>query len=669
MRRPLQFSDIRLIGAILVIGFTLVASSYVLVDRTVDHWVEHDAEEEAHSWARSFASQLHDLESIAQGNPPSVRSLEFIRTVRNIGRVFRFKIFDKNGDLRLVSDALGQINAGGTGLNEHNEKAASIVSSAISHTEIKTGTQPQQPDLYVETYLPVVINGHTVAILEVYIDQTQKAAHFRADVTETGVWLTLLASLAFCVPYGAFLFRNRQKRHSDARLQFLAHHDPMTHVLNRAAFVDKLEETLSKSAARGESIAVHYIDLDHFKAINDTLGHGVGDALIRAFAQRACSTIKTDDLIGRFGGDEFVIAQCGITGGGQATAVAKRLVASLSEPYTLDGHDLAITLSVGCAIAPRDASNANALLQRADLALYYVKSSGRNGHAFYRANMSEELQARRDLEARLKRATLNESFELHFQPVVNSRGGAVTGFEALLRLPNDGGAYISPAVFVPLAESMGLIPQIGAWVLRKACETATTWPEHYTIAVNLSPVQFASDDVADIVASALTETGLAPERLELEITEGLVMNDTEGVLTQIQQLKDLGVAIVMDDFGTGYSSLSYLWRFPFDKIKIDRSFMQAFDESDENVESILTTIVALGHSLKMRVTAEGVETREQAAFMEQLDCDQIQGFLYGRPMPAADIALTILNSLPKEMAEGAADASMTSRSERGAMTS
>lgn len=664
MRRPLQFKDWRLIIPILVIGMMLVVSSHLLVERTVDHWVQHDAEEEARSWANSFARQLDDLDAITRGVSPSEQSLSFIRNVSNMGRVFRFKIFDRSGDLRLVSDELGEIKSNGPSLVEHNANAASVVSSAKPHTEVKQGTTPDRPELYAEIYLPVVVEGRAVAIIEVYVDQTVRAAHFRRDLTKTGAWLVGFAALAFSIPYGAFLFRNRQKRYADARLQFLAHHDSLTHVLNRAAFVNQLSDAMRAAEKRGESIAVHYIDLDHFKAINDSLGHSVGDALIQAFAQRACTAIKPNDLIGRFGGDEFVIAQCGITGSGQATAVAKRLVKALSEPYTLEGHDLSITLSVGCAIAPRDAYEADVLLQRADLALYYVKSSGRNGHAFYRPNMSDELQARRDLEARLKRATQEESFDLHFQPLVNSDGSSTIGFEALLRLPDDGSAYVSPAVFVPLAENMGLIPQIGAWALRKACETAMTWPESYTVAVNLSPAQFAGENIAKTVARILEETGLPANRLELEITEGLVMNDTDSVSAQLRQLKELGVAIVMDDFGTGYSSLSYLWRFPFDKIKIDRSFMQAFENSDENVESILATIVALGHSLKMRVTAEGVETPAQAAFMENLDCDQIQGFLYGRPMTADDISVRILSQVSKAAAADGASASNSDADKR-----
>jgi len=305
------------------------------------------------------------------------------------------------------------------------------------------------------------------------------------------------------------------------------------------------------------------------------------------------------------------------------------------------------TISVGVALAPADGTNPERLLKSADLALYKAKADGRNCIRFFAAEMDTELQARFELERVIREAVLHDRFELYYQPLFEISEQRLIGFEALIRLPAEDGTLIPPLVFIPVAEDLQLIDKIGGWVLREACRTAATWPEHLTVAVNLSPAQFLAGSVSSIVAGALKEAGLAAHRLELEITETLLLGNSEAILAELQVLKAMGVAIVMDDFGTGYSSLSYLWRFPFDKIKIDRSFMQGFEGSSRDAKTVVKTIIALGRELNMRVTVEGVETATQAAFLDKADGDQAQGFFFGRPVPASEVSANILADFQK----------------------
>jgi diguanylate cyclase (GGDEF)-like protein len=387
---------------------------------------------------------------------------------------------------------------------------------------------------------------------------------------------------------------------------------------------------------------VHFIDLDHFKEVNDTLGHDGGDFLLKTVAERLRAVTCIDDVVARLGGDEFVVVQTGVSGKDQAEDFARRLASAVIAPITFKEEDIVATVSVGVALAPADGTNPERLLKSADLALYKSKTDGRNCIRYFVPEMDATLQLRMALEKTIRDAVLHERFILHYQPVFEISGHNLIGFEALIRLPAEDGTLIPPLTFIPVAEDMRLIDKIGAWVLKEACKAAVTWPEPLTVAVNLSPAQFEAGSVSTIVASALKATGLAPHRLELEITETLLLGNSEAIMKELQAIKAMGVAIVMDDFGTGYSSLSYLWRFPFNEIKIDRSFMQGLDTSGRDAETVVKTIIALGRELDMRVTVEGVETAQQAAFLDGADADQVQGFFFGRPVPASEIAAGIL---------------------------
>ncbi|WP_342150545.1 putative bifunctional diguanylate cyclase/phosphodiesterase [Methylorubrum sp. SB2] len=424
----------------------------------------------------------------------------------------------------------------------------------------------------------------------------------------------------------------------------LARLEPLTGLCNRAELHERLGAELAAAERAGAPLAVLLLDLDRFKAVNDTLGHPVGDALLRKVAERLRNAARREDVIARLGGDEFALVQVGRAGADQpraAEALAARLVDLVGRTYVLDGQMLNVGASVGIALYPDDGRGADDLLKHADLALYRAKADGRATYRFFEPAMNVAVQARRSLEIDLRRALALKQFTLAFQPQISLETGAVSGFEALLRWHHPERGPISPATFIPLAEEIGVIVGIGEWALRTACREAASWAQPASIAVNLSPVQFRGGKLVETVMLVLAQTGLDPARLELEITEGALLDDTDGVLTVLNGLRALGVRISMDDFGTGYSSLSYLQKFPFDKIKIDQSFVRGMAGSAE-CGAIVRAIARLGASLGMRTTAEGVETADQLDAIRAEGCSEVQGYLTGRPMPADQAAALLI---------------------------
>ncbi len=435
-----------------------------------------------------------------------------------------------------------------------------------------------------------------------------------------------------------------EMRRIEARIAHLAHHDALTGLPNRVRFREELDGALLR-VRRGERIAVLCLDLDHFKAVNDTLGHPVGDGLLKAVADRIEQKVRETDIIARLGGDEFAIVQVGLQTPDEASALAQRIITALSSPYEVDGHQVVIGTSIGIALAPADSEDADQLLKSADMALYRAKTDGRGIFRYFEPAMDSRMQARRALELDLRRALANGEFEIHYQPLVNIETHAVTAFEALLRWPHPKRGMVPVPDFIALAEEIGLIGQIGAWVLKDACCEAAKWPEDIRLAVNLSPCQFKNRPLVLDVMAALGESGLAPSRLELEITETVMLQDTEATIATLHELRRLGVRISMDDFGTGYSSLSYLRTFPFDKIKIDRSFVQALPE-DTGSSAIIRAVADLSAGLGMSATAEGVENEEQLARLRAEGCREVQGYLFSAARPASEIA-GMLRSMPE----------------------
>jgi len=423
---------------------------------------------------------------------------------------------------------------------------------------------------------------------------------------------------------------------AEEKIKHLAHYDALTDLPNRVTFYERMETALSRQR-RSEFVAVLSLDLDRFKSVNDTLGHPIGDLLLQAAADRMRSCVRSEDLVARLGGDEFAIVQVSSTQTSDVSALAARLIEVVGAPYDLDGHQVNVGASVGIAIAPTDGDKPDQLMKSADLALYRAKADGGGDYRFFEVEMDARMQARRALELDLRKAIVNGEFELYYQPIIDVKTKQITSCEALLRWHHPERGMIAPVEFIPVAEHTGLIVPLGEWVLRQACAEAVRWPTHVTIAVNLSPAQFKSRNLVPMVVNALAASGLPAARLELEITEMVLVQDNDGAFAILHQLRNLGIRIVMDDFGTGYSSLGYLRSFPFDKIKIDQSFIQDLPAKQDSV-AIVRAVVGLSSSLGITTTAEGVETEEQLASLTAEGCNEFQGFLFSLPKTAADIA-------------------------------
>ena len=425
------------------------------------------------------------------------------------------------------------------------------------------------------------------------------------------------------------------RREAEEQIAHMALYDALTDLPNRVLFRKQMEQALE----RGEesSVAVFCLDLDQFKNVNDSLGHPVGDELLKSVAERLRECLRPTDCVARLGGDEFAIVQADVDQPAAASALAERLIEVLSEPFSLQGHRVIVGASVGISLAPRDGLDPDRLLKNADMALYLAKADGRGVYRFFTPEMDVRMQMRRVLEMDLRNATERLEFELHYQPLINLVTDRVSAFEALLRWRHPKRGLVPPNDFIPLAEEIGLINRIGRWALQQACTEAMHWPSDISVAVNLSPAQFKSRTLVLDVISALGASGLPAHRLELEITETVLLNDTEATISTLNQLRDLGVQIAMDDFGTGYSSLGYLRKFPFDKIKIDQSFIQDLPQSPDSI-AIVRAVASLGQALGISTTAEGVETEAQLRHLKEEKCTEAQGFLLGKPQTASDLA-------------------------------
>jgi diguanylate cyclase len=423
-----------------------------------------------------------------------------------------------------------------------------------------------------------------------------------------------------------------ERKQAEAQIRFLANHDALTELANRVLFHDRLEHALALARRSKEEVAVLCLDLDRFKEVNDLRGHSVGDAFLKQVALRLCAGVRETDTVARLGGDEFAIVQPGLAQPEGAARLAERLVTAIAEPFEVNGEELVLGLSAGIAVFPADGSDAETLLKNADTALYRAKADGRGTYRMFELEMDAKLRARRALEYDLRQAIAQHQLEIHYQPQAETESGQIIAFEALARWQHPRHGDVSPVEFIPLAEETGLIVPLGEWVLRTACAAATHLPRHIRICVNVSPVQFARCDLPALVEEVLRCTGLPGHRLELEITEGVLLKETPQVLATLERLKALGVRIAMDDFGTGYSSLNCLQRFPFDKIKIDQSFIRDLEHNPDSA-AIVRAVIGLGRSLRITVVAEGVETAEQRDMLRRQDCCGIQGYLIGRPMP------------------------------------
>jgi len=489
----------------------------------------------------------------------------------------------------------------------------------ILQHNVDVGNLPAPAEAHYEEYLRELNQHGAVAFERVLLDGRTIA--IRHHPMPAGGWVATYEDIT-------------ERKETEAKILQLARHDELTGLANRRVFGEKVNEALAR-VRRGQTLTVLLLDLDNFKIVNDTLGHSAGDALLKTAAQRLQDCVRETDVVARLGGDEFAVL-LGDLERNESGVVADRIIRSLASPFDVEGHHVVIGTSIGMALAPHDGDDAESLLKNADMALYQAKEEGRGICRSFVPAMNIRLQEQRKLELDLRGAVERGEFELYYQPLVAAHSGEITGFEALLRWFHPERGMISPADFIPLAEDTGIIAPLGEWVIRTACAQAASWPADLKVAVNLSPAQFRNKSIGLIVASALGSTGLAPRRLELEITESALLQDSDATGAALHELRGLGVRIAMDDFGTGYSSLSYLRSFPFDRIKIDRAFVQDLGRKPDCI-AIFETIVGLGRGLGIATTAEGVETPEQLRVVADLGCSEVQGFLLGAPGPASRV--------------------------------
>lgn len=565
---------------------------------------------------RVFALQYGRL--AAQNALLETGRLRFDAVLDSISQGLTF--FDHGGKLVLSNRRYAEIYK----LSADQTRPGILLSDIIDYRIAKGSFPDMSPADYLERRENLVQNAVSFEIVDEFRDGRTVSMHYQP--LHGGGWVATHEDIT-------------ERRQAEATLAYMARHDTLTELPNRTLFQERLIHAIALTR-RGGHCALLCLDLDRFKLINDTLGHAVGDGLLRAVAARLGNTVRADDMVARLGGDEFAIIQSDSKSPEHAARLAERIIEALREPYDIDGHRIIAGASIGVSMAPQDGTASDTLLKNADIALDLAKTEMRGGYRFFEPETDSYLRQRRAVELDLREALPAEHFELHYQPVLDVGTGRVTGFEALIRWNHPVRGRVSPAEFIPIAEETGLIVQIGAWALKRACVEAASWPGDIEIAVNLSPVQFKRGLLLDVVREALVVSGLDPNRLELEITESVLLENSGERLAVLHQLRALGIRIALDDFGTGYSSLGYLRSFPFNKIKIDQSFIREVNTNKQSA-AIVGAIVGLGHSLGMTIVAEGVETSQQLATVRDQGCAKVQGYLFSRPCPASEVAALI----------------------------
>jgi diguanylate cyclase (GGDEF)-like protein len=645
-----NFGILPLIVAIVVV---VVGALYVK-DNAQWSMLRADAEANAASWGEFIVERVPSIENVISGKQPIEVAAAYLWGRNEFGTLKRFRVYDLKGveridsgqqDFRPVYDPSGLRN---------NAAAQRVAARRASQFEFHEEQIGGERTYYASTMILLTNGSRPVGVIEVTSDETANWTVLTSEFQRAGIQIFGLVFLSFLLPGFLYLRRNGQLKFATNRLKHTVEYDALTGTLNRAAFTGLLRDQIGSSDPQGLVVAIHFVDLDRFKNVNDTLGHAVGDQVLATTAQRLRKLLGTRERLARLGADEFAIMQPYHRATPELVAqMGRDIVREMSRPFFVDGNEIQIGATVGSATFPEDGHTVDELIRAADIALAHAKETARGGAIAFDRSMEAERQARQRIEQRLRHALSHHLFEVYYQPLYGIDGGALRGFEALLRLNDDKENPISPAVFIPIAEEVGLIGAIGHWVLLQATRTAREWPDDLTVSVNLSPLQFQTHNMPKVVRDVLEQTGLPAHRLELEVTEGVLITDTEKVLRELREIKSLGVSIALDDFGTGYSSLGYLWSFPFDKLKVDKSFMTDLAVDGSKSREILATIVALGKVLDLKITAEGVETSEQAEVLRALDCDLVQGFLYGKPLDAEHLAALLAERVQAEALERA----------------
>jgi diguanylate cyclase (GGDEF)-like protein len=613
-----------------LVSLTLVLGvARVLVDRQL----LHNGEEEAENWVTFVQGSVPELEAGLGGSGFTPAARERLLLLSTADEVFRFKLFDLRGRLVLDSRQLASDTEAPAVDPEAMLVAREVADAGDEHVQVHYRGQAGFPEVYSEAYVPIEIDARRVGVFKVFIDQTERAQGIgQAFALLCALVVLITCALAAAAGWAANR-KLRDKLRTEDRLRYLASHDVLSGTLNRASFVDLLKASAWRQQRGGAGFAVLCIDLDRFKEVNDGQGHATGDEVLRKVGERLRAVLRQGDAVARLGGDEFAVLQAGVQRPDDVARLAQRIVEVLGEPFDCAGTLIRCGASVGAALFEPGIEDTELLMKQADAAMYQAKAAGRGRYSFFDAQVEAQMEDRRALARELRNALAQGELSLKFQGLFGNDGHSLLGYEALMRWTHPSRGEVPPSLFIPLAEESGLIVELGAWALRQACHEAALWPAPLHVAVNLSAAQFQRGDLEATVAAALAGSGLPPQRLELEITESLLISNTQQVIETLGRLSATGVRVAMDDFGTGYSSLAYLWQFPFDKIKIDRAFVKDLSH-DPKVDLIVKSIVELAHALQIRVTGEGVETAEQLQALRRHGCDEVQGYLLARPAVA-----------------------------------
>jgi len=617
------------------------------VNRATTKLLESDAEMVTDEWANYIVSNVPDLSEIAQGETPSTDSVIFFEQARQVGRVYDFSIYDPDGRLILKSEELGRTHTFNYNIFSARPEflPAREKRQRLIFVNERSGTVG--PEIFADALVPIGTQGNLDGWLEIKVDQTDRQRLFMSSMTSLAL---IIGAILAAGPALGFWYRTRQKQLAERQLNYLSHFDMATGLLNRGAWLERLGGLLAGRSEGAPRAAVFQIDLNGFKLATDNFGPTAGDTFLKDMAARIVEEPFSQATVARVNSGQFAAFLPRVADTIDAAHMARKFVEVLSKPVEWEDHVLNSPVSVGVALIPDDGSDASRLWTAASIALEEAIEAGRNCYRFFAAETERQTQKQRDLEQTIAEAYERGYFELHYQPIIELKTKKLRGFEALIRLNHPEKGMISPADFIPVAEKTGDIQKIGAWCLEEACHTASFWPSDLTVSVNLSPLQFNSGQLISVLRRALDASNFPSYRLELEVTEGLLLGNVEVVKEQLSVLRDMGIAVSLDDFGTGYSSLSYLWQFPFSKIKIDQSFIRAI-EATPAAPGILKTIISLGRYLSVPMTAEGVETAEQARFLERAGCQLAQGYLFSRPVPSTEVAGVILKDFTKSLSK------------------
>ncbi len=634
----------------IVISFTILAamslcivlSGQFVIHRMIQAAIEDQTKVVASNWVRFFAGSDPDVSAIAERGSLTPWQKRVVQSALAYGDIYSFLVFDVSGHLVYSSDF-------GVSVPDGNTPADDYALTALREDAIVVSvlTRERWPNraVFAHVFAPISdAEGRPTGVLSLFVDQSRVSEKYHGLLDWLAVFVPLLCALFYAVPSVAFLIKRMQERAKSKRVHVLSTYDQLTGILNRHSFHEKMAQIYSGSQRR-PCATLCYVDVDEFKSINDEYGHDYGDAILRHIGNVLQISVRPDDLVGRVGGDEFVLFLRDADTL-RAERVAARILEAARTPFHFKGKTVQVTVSIGTRCLGPDEQPIEAI-GKADQALYHAKSEGRNRHVEYFPELEIRETRRRNVEKRLHDALSNIALTINYQPIHRTSDRSLLGFEALARLDDADGTPISPTEFVPIAEETGLIHELSEYVLSNALQDAKTWPDGLFVSVNLSPAQFTTGALVPLVEGALRRFDFPASRLELEITEGLLIQNEDVAAIQLAELRAMGMSIAMDDFGTGYSSLGYLWRYKFDKIKVDRSFVEGFDFDPVRYGVVMGMIAQLGRTLDVQVTVEGLETEEHLASLDRYGCDQYQGYLFSRPMPPTEIAAYIRHQAPK----------------------